>query len=160
MLYLQHGYGEDEAGWSDQGHEPGAYGAPHASELPYIFRQLTEHGRPAPTPKDEALSDMMRTYWTNFVKTGDPNGTGLSKWPACTDAKPQMLHIEAGNTRADPLVNENGLKVLDGIFCLAPCGGSEADHALVSISDRCARGLFLASFGTARTFALLFKSRG
>ena len=44
-------------------------GARHASELPYVFRQLTEHSRPAPTPKDESLSDMMRTYWTNFAKT-------------------------------------------------------------------------------------------
>ena len=59
---------------------------------------------------------MMRTYWTNFVKTGDPNGTGLSKWPAYTDAKPQMLHIEAGSTKAGPLVKENGLKVLDQYF--------------------------------------------
>ena len=96
--------------------EPAGYGARHAAELPYVFRQLTEHGRPAPTPTDEALSDMMRTYWTNFVKTGDPNGAGLPKWPTYSDAKPQMLHIEAGNTKAGPLVDESGLKVLDEYF--------------------------------------------
>lgn len=106
----------DEMAELSPGAEPGSYGAPHASELPYVFRQLTEHGRPAPTSKDEALSDTMRTYWTNFVKTGDPNGTGLSKWPAYTDAKPQMLHIEAENIKAGPLVNENGVKVLDEYF--------------------------------------------
>jgi para-nitrobenzyl esterase len=98
------------------GAEPGAYGARHASELPYVFRQLTEHGRSAPTPKDEVLSDMMRTYWINFVKTGDPNGTGLPNWPAYSNAKPQMFHIEAENTKAGPLVNENGLNVLDEFF--------------------------------------------
>lgn len=98
------------------GAELGAYGARHASELPYVFRQLTEHDRPAPTPKDEALSDIMRTYWTNFVKAGDPNGTGLPKWPAYNDTKPQLVHIESVNTKAGPLVSENGLKVLDEYF--------------------------------------------
>jgi para-nitrobenzyl esterase len=98
------------------GAEPGAYGARHASELPYVFRQLTEHGRPAPTPKDEALSDLMRNYWTNFAKTGDPNGAGLPKWPAYNAAAGRVLHIAAGNTKTGPLVNENGLKALDAYF--------------------------------------------
>ena len=98
------------------GAEPGAYGARHASELPYVFRQLTEHERPAPTPTDETLSDLMRTYWTNFAKTGDPNGAGLPKWPAYNDAAGRVLHIAAGNAKAGPLVNENGLKVLDAYF--------------------------------------------
>ncbi len=106
----------DEPAELPAGAEPGAYGARHASELPYVFRQLREHGRPAPTPKDEALSDMMRTYWTNFVKTGDPNGASLPKWPAYTDAKRLVLHIESGSTKAGPLVNENGLKVFDMYF--------------------------------------------
>ncbi len=98
------------------GAKPGEFGARHASELPYVFRQLTEHDRPSPTPKDEALSDMMRTYWTNFVKTGDPNGTSLPMWPVYNDSKPEVLHIKAGATKAGPIVNENGLKVLDSYF--------------------------------------------
>ena len=59
---------------------------------------------------------MMRTYWTNFVKTGDPNGTALPKWPPYNGTAPQALHIEAGNTKAGPLVNENGLRALDEYF--------------------------------------------
>jgi para-nitrobenzyl esterase len=106
----------DEKAEIPAGSEPGSYGARHASELPYVFRQLTEHDRPAPTQKDEALSEMMRTYWTNFVKTGDPNGSVLPTWPSYSNDKPLMLHIEAENTKAGPLVNENGLKVLDEYF--------------------------------------------
>lgn len=98
------------------GAKPGAFGARHASELPYVFRQLTEHGRPTPTLKDEALSEMMRTYWINFAKTGDPNRKGLPEWPAYSETKPQVLHIDAENTQAGPLVNENGLEVLDEHF--------------------------------------------
>ncbi len=58
----------------------------------------------------------MRTYWTNFAKTGDPNGSGLPNWPAFNDAKPQTMYIASGNTKAAPVVNEGGLKVLDKYF--------------------------------------------
>jgi hypothetical protein len=31
---------------------------------------------------DAALSRAMSAAWVRFAKTGDPNGTGLAKWPA------------------------------------------------------------------------------
>ena len=106
------------------------YGSAHASELPYVFRQLREHNRPPATAKDEAVSDLLRTYWTNFAKTGDPNGAGLSAWPAFSNASPRMLHIASDNTKAAPIVSEDGLKTLDEYFAWrrttatpAPSGG-------------------------------------
>lgn len=95
---------------------PPGYGAPHAEELPYVFRQLTEHNRPAPTPKDEALSELLRTYWTNFAKTGDPNGPGVPRWPAFTNSAPRVLHIASGRTSPGSIVNEAGLKLLDEYY--------------------------------------------
>jgi len=92
------------------------YGTPHSEELPYVFHQLREHNRPAPTPKDEAMSDLMRTYWTNFAKTGDPNSAGLPSWPAFSNAKPRTLYIASGATKAAPIVSEDGLKALDEYF--------------------------------------------
>ena len=92
------------------------FGTPHSEELPYVFRQLTEHNRPAPTSTDEAMSDLMRTYWTNFAKTGDPNGPGLPKWPSFNHTTPKMLHIASGHTQGGPIVNEEGLKTLDEYF--------------------------------------------
>jgi para-nitrobenzyl esterase len=92
------------------------FGTPHSEELPYVFRQLREHNRPAPTSADESMSDLMRTYWTNFAKSGDPNGAGLPRWPAFNDATPQMLQIASGRTQAAPIVNEAGLTVLDDYF--------------------------------------------
>lgn len=92
------------------------YGTPHSEELPYVFHQLREHNRPAPTSKDEAMSDLMRTYWTNFAKTGDPNGAGLPQWPAFNNVTPRTLYIASGNTKAAPIVSEEGLKALDKYF--------------------------------------------
>jgi para-nitrobenzyl esterase len=40
----------------------------------------------APTTAEQALSLRMQRYWTNFAKTGDPNGTGLPRWPAYDSA--------------------------------------------------------------------------
>ena len=34
------------------------------------------------TSGDAPLSNAIISYWTNFVKTGDPNSPGLSQWPA------------------------------------------------------------------------------
>jgi feruloyl esterase len=92
------------------------FGSAHASELPYVFRQLREHNRPPATPADEAMSEVLRTYWTNFAKTGDPNGGSLPKWPAFTNAAPQMLQIKTNATKAVPVVSAEGLKALDGYF--------------------------------------------
>lgn len=92
------------------------FGSAHASELPYVFRQLREHNRPPATPQDEALSDLLRTYWTNFAKTGDPNGAGLPAWPAFTRDAPRTLHVVSRDTRAIPIVSEDGLRVLDEYF--------------------------------------------
>ena len=91
------------------------FGTPHSEELPYVFHQLREHNRPPPTATDEELSAMMRSYWTNFARTGDPNGNGLPGWPSFRDA-PQMLHIASGRTEAGPIMNEDGLKSLDDYF--------------------------------------------
>jgi para-nitrobenzyl esterase len=35
-----------------------------------------------PTEVDRKISDEMQQYWTNFAKTGNPNGGTLAKWPA------------------------------------------------------------------------------
>ena len=34
-----------------------------------------------PTPSEQLLSQQMTGYWTNFAKTGNPNGSGLPSWP-------------------------------------------------------------------------------
>ncbi len=67
-------------------------GSNHAGELPYFYGNLDR------TPSnyddsDRALSASMFSYYANFVKTGDPNGTGLPNWPAAQEAPDQVLEL-------------------------------------------------------------------
>lgn len=59
---------------------PGAF---HSSELWYVFGTLDKCWRPM-EKGDYELSERMVSYWTNFAKTGNPNGEGLPEWKPCT----------------------------------------------------------------------------
>src|SRR5688572_16248619 len=67
-------------------------GATHVAEIPYMFDNLAP---PVPwTDADRRLADVMSSYWVNFARSGDPNGSGLPAWPQFRDAatgKAQIL---------------------------------------------------------------------
>lgn len=64
-------------------------GAWHSSELWYMFGTMDRCWRPW-EEKDYQLSRQMLAYWTNFMKTGNPNGAGLPEWKPCGKEKEWM----------------------------------------------------------------------
>lgn len=90
------------------------YGSPHGQDVAYAFMTL-DTTKPNVTPSDIALSQTMGTYWTNFAKTGDPNGEGVPEWPAFSEQNPQVMYLDA-DPDSGPVPDENSLKVLDAYF--------------------------------------------
>jgi para-nitrobenzyl esterase len=89
--------------------EKQALGAPHGSEVAFVFGTLDSNSSLPHTEADHQLSETMQQYWTNFAKTGDPNGEGLPKWPRF-DSKSRE-YMELTNKGAVPA------KQLRGTVC-------------------------------------------
>ena len=60
-----------------------SYKAFHAVDLWYLFGNMERCWRPF-EETDYALHRQMVSYVANFVRTGDPNGEGLPRWPVLT----------------------------------------------------------------------------
>ncbi|MGJ5818748.1 carboxylesterase/lipase family protein [Paludibaculum fermentans] len=65
-------------------------GTPHSGELQYVFgvRGVQESADP-----DALQTQCVQGYWVNFAKAGDPNGSGLPKWPKYDAAKRAYLEL-------------------------------------------------------------------
>jgi para-nitrobenzyl esterase len=92
-----------------------SHGAYHSAEIEFVFEALQSKDLPW-RPDDEKLSDLMATYWTNFAKTGDPNGRGLPPWPAYSAAtQRQVMHLSF-NSHAEPETHRARYEFLDAFL--------------------------------------------
>ena len=67
-------------------------GAAHAFELPYLFGMAAA----AQNAEQNALKATMSTYWTNFARTGNPNGGGTPAWAGFKGGTVQALDVASG----------------------------------------------------------------
>ncbi len=89
-------------------------GAYHSAEIEFVFETLPSKNLPW-RPQDRKLSDEMSTYWTNFAKTGDPNGEGLAKWPAYdSQDEYEVMHLSA-TPHAAPAAHRARYELLDSL---------------------------------------------
>jgi para-nitrobenzyl esterase len=80
---------------------PPAKGAVHSAEIEYALGNLPTNKVFAWTPDDYKVSETMQGYFTNFIKTGNPNGAGLPTWPAASQQGGQYLRLDV-TTKAEP----------------------------------------------------------
>jgi para-nitrobenzyl esterase len=90
------------------------WGASHFAELWYVFGHLNQ----APwhwSTADRKLAEEISDYWTNFARSGDPNGMGLPTWPAFANTDSRVLYL------GDPIeergvANLRSLTALDTVY--------------------------------------------
>jgi para-nitrobenzyl esterase len=87
---------------------------PHASDIEYVFQMLSAKDLPW-REDDHAVAEMMAKYWTNFAKTGNPNGPGLPRWPEYQKRDGyQVMRLDAHATAA-PEQNRARYEFMDEI---------------------------------------------
>lgn len=70
-------------------------GAVHSAEIEYALGNLSGNKVYDWTPDDAKVSATMEGYFANFIKTGNPNGPGLPKWPEVQkDGPASFMHID------------------------------------------------------------------
>jgi para-nitrobenzyl esterase len=60
-------------------------GSVHGAEVPYVFGRV----------EDDPVSEAIQQYWTNFAKSGNPNGPGLPQWPKFEGADRSYIEFTA-----------------------------------------------------------------
>jgi len=95
-------------------------GAYHSADIEYVFETLDSKHLPW-TADDRKLSGIISSYWTNFARSGDPNGEGLPEWPGYSkNTGYEVMHLRASSTQssephAAPDAHRSRYELLDRI---------------------------------------------
>jgi para-nitrobenzyl esterase len=66
----------------------------HSDDIEYVFGTLDTRTGAVWRPEDRRLSEQMMSYWTNFARTGDPNGEDLPPWPKF-DSTDSLIYLDS-----------------------------------------------------------------
>jgi para-nitrobenzyl esterase len=85
-------------------------GVGHGGEIPYVFGFTGISADPNyaskmkfASDKDRSIAAFLEGYWTNFAKTGNPNGAGLPEWSPTTASAPATLVVDDTTKTVDGL---------------------------------------------------------
>ena len=90
---------------------PRRMGAYHSGDLAYVFGNTDLVGIHWEA-WDHEVADLLSSYWTNFAKTGDPNGEGLPEWPRY-EAESDRALVVGDTVAAESGVLKEKLDALD-----------------------------------------------
>jgi para-nitrobenzyl esterase len=77
-------------------------GAAHSAEIQYAMGNLDLDKRYTWEPADYEVSKTMQAFFVNFIRTFNPNGSGLSNWPAYrADDRYRIMRIDV-KSQAEP----------------------------------------------------------
>lgn len=99
------------------GHPYFGLGPTHGAELPYVFGDLDMRAANW-TSQDRELASMVQQYWTNFAKSGDPNGAGLPRWPMFDRQRAMVMEL-GPELRAATLKDDARLQRIGRVYAVA-----------------------------------------
>ena len=92
-------------------------GAPHGFDLPYIFNYTDNDPIESSPVSNPELAETMVTYWTQFVRNGNPNTQGVPEWKPfdSSDEEWQVLGPKVGSERI-PEDTKTLYEAIDALF--------------------------------------------
>jgi para-nitrobenzyl esterase len=90
----------------------GVAGAQHAEEIPFVFG----HDPGIWNEDDRRVAELVRGYWVNFARTGDPNGSNVPTWKKFAGGEGPVQWIGQGEAKAGDLPRKEYIQALDEIL--------------------------------------------
>ncbi|MBA3836036.1 MAG: carboxylesterase [Zymomonas sp.] len=91
-------------------------GAPHASDVAFVFDTLGHEGI-APTDQDHEMAKIMADYWSGFARQGVPTANGLPLWPSINSAEDRMMSFDArGRPTMITIPRQASITAISGIY--------------------------------------------
>ncbi len=91
-------------------------GAVHSAEIEYALGNLATNEVYAWTPQDDSASAAMEAFFAAFVKTGNPNGAGLPRWPAAFAGDSVRVMILDASPHAEASAHEDAFRFLGRFY--------------------------------------------
>lgn len=70
----------------------------HATDIPFSMNTVKAKYGDKLTNTDLAVAKAMHGYWVNFVRSGNPNGSGLAQWPLYESTQDKLLEFSTDGT--------------------------------------------------------------
>ena len=77
-------------------------GAPHASEIPFVFDTVRARYGDKLTAADQSIARKIQAFWVQFAKTGDPNEAAMPGWPTFSAGTDTLMNFTANGAVAQP----------------------------------------------------------
>lgn len=74
------------------------------------------YGADGLTEGEVKTAKLMIQYWTNFVKTGNPNGAGLPQWPLYNQDRKTVMHFKDDKTDIINVPNREQLEFWEDYY--------------------------------------------
>ena len=77
-------------------------GAPHATEIPYVFDTVSARYGKDLTAADAAAAKVMHAYWVGFARSGVPQAAEQPAWPAYEPGGDQLMDFTLQGPVVEP----------------------------------------------------------